>query len=264
MNATVPALVSVPFYGDAIDAIHADEKTWVSLIRVCESLGLAADTQRRKLEEKPWATTTLRVVVAEDGKRRQLTCVDLQTLPMWLATIDIGRVKPECRDKLKVYQCEAARVLAEHFLPKPLPAQELPQSHPRITIGSDRDGKPTSIKIDMAGRTVEISFADIQKATPAYDVGEVVAADIAYAGPVWTFVAECCVLDPAISMAKADLYAEYEKWSEIRKAYKYAISEFFKRLYIVGPPIESRHLRGHGGRRRVVMGIGLRRMGAIQ
>lgn len=111
---TAPAIVPVPFHGDAIDAFELDGKTWISLKRICETLGVDVESQRRKLNAKPWACTVISTVQV-GGQNRDITCIDLDTLPMWLATIDIRRVKPECRDKLRVYQCEAARVLADHF-----------------------------------------------------------------------------------------------------------------------------------------------------
>jgi hypothetical protein len=61
---------------------------WVPIRPICEYLGIAADSQRRKLLEKGWATTTIIVAVAEDGKNRELFCLSLDSLPTWLATIE--------------------------------------------------------------------------------------------------------------------------------------------------------------------------------
>jgi hypothetical protein len=54
-------------------------------------------------------------VVAEDQKLRQVTCVDLDTLAMWLATITSGKVAEALRPKIVRYQKECARVLRDHF-----------------------------------------------------------------------------------------------------------------------------------------------------
>jgi hypothetical protein len=54
-------------------------------------------------------------VVAQDGNERELVMLDLDTLPMWLATIDSGRVREDVRPKLAKYQRECARVLRDHF-----------------------------------------------------------------------------------------------------------------------------------------------------
>lgn len=53
--------------------------------------------------------------VAEDGRTRETQCLDLDALPMWLATINPSKVKPELRAKLELFQREAAAVLRDHF-----------------------------------------------------------------------------------------------------------------------------------------------------
>ena len=62
--------------------------------RVGEALGVTEQGQGVKLKGKPWATTTMIVAVAEDGKSRETFCLSLDSLPMWLATIEPARVKP--------------------------------------------------------------------------------------------------------------------------------------------------------------------------
>jgi len=94
------AMTRVPFCGSTLDAVNVDGTVWVSVRRACESLGLAMASQHEKLKTAPWATIRLIVTVAEDGKARELFCVDLDSLPMWLATIDASRVSDEARPKL--------------------------------------------------------------------------------------------------------------------------------------------------------------------
>jgi len=109
--------VKVPFYGDTIEAIKTeDSKVFVSLKRVCLSLGVDVNSQRQKLANCAWATTAIITAVAEDGKSRQLTMIDLESLPMWLVTINPGKVAPEIREKLVRYQKEAKAVLSAWFL----------------------------------------------------------------------------------------------------------------------------------------------------
>jgi hypothetical protein len=109
-------LVKVPFHGDVIEAVQDERGVWCPLKRMCENLGLQPHNQAEKLKAKPWATTLLISVVAEDGKQREVTALHLDCVPMWLATIEPSRVKATLRAKLALYQREAARVLAEHFL----------------------------------------------------------------------------------------------------------------------------------------------------
>lgn len=109
------ALVEVPFHGDKLQAVQATGSVWVVVRRVCEALGIDESGQRQKLKEKAWATTELISAVAEDGKVREAFAIHLDSLPMWLATIEPSRVRPEVRAKLIAYQRECARVLRDHF-----------------------------------------------------------------------------------------------------------------------------------------------------
>lgn len=72
----------------------------MSLRRCCENLGLDVKNQLTKLKIKEWATMVENTMVAEDGKTRSMTLISLDTLPMWLASIETRKVKPAIRDKL--------------------------------------------------------------------------------------------------------------------------------------------------------------------
>lgn len=106
----------VPFQGGAIEAVMHEGQPYVVLKRVCENLGIAEEPQQAKLKGMPWATTTIIVAVAADGRSREMLCMDLDTFLMWLATINPGKVAEEARPALVAYQCGAKRVLADHFL----------------------------------------------------------------------------------------------------------------------------------------------------
>ena len=115
----------VQFHGDMLQAVRDGERVLVVVKRVCEALKICESRQRRKLAEKEWATTDIMSAVAEDGKIRELFCIGLDSLPMWLATIEAAKVGPESRPKLIAYQKECARVLRDHFFGRaPAPALE--------------------------------------------------------------------------------------------------------------------------------------------
>ena len=105
----------VPFQGDIIDATQDGRGVWVSLKRMCENLGIDPDSQRKKLQNKPWAVTVLNTATGPDGKNYEMLTLHLDSVPMWLATIESSRVAPEIREKLVAYQKECARVLRDHF-----------------------------------------------------------------------------------------------------------------------------------------------------
>jgi hypothetical protein len=110
------SIVEVPFYADKIQATREGEQAWVVVKRVCENLGIAHEPQLTKLKAKDWAVCmTMSIMQTGDDQKRDVFCLDLESLPMWLATIDANRVAPEARFKLVTYQREAKAVLARHF-----------------------------------------------------------------------------------------------------------------------------------------------------
>ncbi len=127
------ALVSVPFEGTIIEAaLNGEDGRTIrtSARRVCESLALGYGSQLQKLKSRHWATVTMNVTVAQDGKVREVAMVDVDTLAMWLATIEPARVKESARPLLIAYQKRAARVLREHFFPNLGPPTALPEREP--------------------------------------------------------------------------------------------------------------------------------------
>ena len=123
-------LVKVDFHGDVIEGVVDDDGTpWISIRRVCEALGVDTAAQLEKLKgEDEWATIGLIPMVADDGKMRPQSCLSLDHLPMWLATIKASKVAPEARPKLAIYKRECARVLYEHFFGRRQLAQVAPPS----------------------------------------------------------------------------------------------------------------------------------------
>jgi len=121
--ASVPALPSdrnrletIEFHGDQLQAIRTPEgKVLVSVRRICESLGIAAQSQLTKLRGASWACVTIIVTHDDSGRSQELSLIELNSLPMWLATINPGKVAPEIREKLRQYQAECRDALARHF-----------------------------------------------------------------------------------------------------------------------------------------------------
>ena len=108
------AMVPVRFDGDLLEAVRKDQTVYVSVKRVCESLGITEQGQISKLKECGWAGTTI-IVAPSNGGNQQTFCIDLKSLPMWLAGIHASKVDEAVRPKLLVYQLECRDALARHF-----------------------------------------------------------------------------------------------------------------------------------------------------
>lgn len=137
------SIVEVPFYAESVQTVREGESVWVVVKRVCESLGIEHAAQTVKLRAKAWATVSLVETVAEDGSKRELFCLDLDSLPMWLATIEVSRVKPEARFKLVAYQKECARALRDHF-------------YGRAATAPSEFGQVASLLLDLQRQVTEL------------------------------------------------------------------------------------------------------------
>lgn len=109
-------LVPVTFDGDTLLCVRRDDGgVWVSVRRVSEALGIDAKSQRERLQQESWVVGGFLPLIAANGITYQTYCIDLECLPMWLATITASRVSPHVRPKLERYQRECARILAGYF-----------------------------------------------------------------------------------------------------------------------------------------------------
>ena len=121
------AIQTIDFHGDELACIRDPDgrRLWVVVRRVCEALGPDESGQRQKLQKAAWAVTELISATGPDGKRYESFCIELDSLPMWLATIHASRVAPHVRPKLERYQREARDVLAAHFLGGARPGSQI-------------------------------------------------------------------------------------------------------------------------------------------
>ena len=108
-------IVSIPFHGQSVQSVAIGGKPAVAFKPMVENLGLSYSSQLQKLKGKSWATVSMINTVGADGKNREMTCIDLRTLTMWLATIDENRVSEEARPLVVAYQSEIADVIESYW-----------------------------------------------------------------------------------------------------------------------------------------------------
>lgn len=119
-KVTTMQAITVPFHNETLLAApghYADEGDRpIPLRPFCDRLNITVSPQLLKLKGKAWATVLMINMVAEDGKNREMACLPLRAIPMWLATINAEKVSADVRPMLDRYQAEAADVLYKHFL----------------------------------------------------------------------------------------------------------------------------------------------------
>jgi hypothetical protein len=112
----VPEINSVvPFYSDEIEACWNEERQEpdVSITCLAQNMGLDAKAQRRKVLAHPVLSKHVsRAFMALESKRgeRENLAIPLRLIPTWLNTIIPSRAKPEARERIILYQEEAADV----------------------------------------------------------------------------------------------------------------------------------------------------------
>jgi hypothetical protein len=152
-----PHIDTIDFHGDSVLATKdPDGRVFVSVRRVCEALGLAVQAQLTKLHACSWATITMIVTVADDGKSREQAFIDLDGLPMWLATINPSKVDEALRPKLASYQREAAQVLRAHFCGS---QSTTSTPEPKPDAGTEPERETRLSYITMGRHTLEVSLA---------------------------------------------------------------------------------------------------------
>ena len=120
-------IVKFSFRGDDLNVVGMGEDVGVALRPLCEDVfGIDFSSQRQRLQRAAelgarWACVVM-TTTQVSGQRREVLVLPRASLPMFTATIDASRVRPEVQAKLIAYQNEAADVLAAHFLRPRQPA----------------------------------------------------------------------------------------------------------------------------------------------
>lgn len=107
--------INVPFYGDNLYLVSHNGEAFTPMKPIVDSMGLAWAPQHEKLKQRFGSTITEIVMVAADGKNRSMTCLALRKLAGWLHTINVGKVRPELREKVARYQEECDDVLYQYW-----------------------------------------------------------------------------------------------------------------------------------------------------
>lgn len=117
MNKNITAAAKViPFRQSKLLLVNHEGQPFVPMKPVAEGMGLSWQGQHAKLSSGRLASTIKEIlIVAEDGKQREMTCLPLRKLPGWLMSIHPNKVRPELRDGIIAYQNECDDVLWSYW-----------------------------------------------------------------------------------------------------------------------------------------------------
>ncbi|HGJ5864908.1 phage antirepressor N-terminal domain-containing protein (plasmid) [Arsenophonus nasoniae] len=109
------SIINVPFHGDDLYVVNHIGEAYTPMKPIVEGMGLAWQSQFEKLKQRFKSTITEIVIVAGDGKERNMICLPLRKLAGWLQSINPNKVNPKIRNKVIRYQEECDDVLYDYW-----------------------------------------------------------------------------------------------------------------------------------------------------
>ena len=120
-------IVTVNFRGDQLYGFKADDGDYLAVKPACDAMGLDWEPQRKRIARDPVLSKATSIMAVPFGGARgqDVTCIKIERLNYWLATIDSSRIKDDAvRQKVILYQEECADALHAYFSGKKLAADD--------------------------------------------------------------------------------------------------------------------------------------------
>lgn len=97
--------------------VNENGQVFIPVKPICDAIGVAFQPQHLKLQEHEILapTITLRMIVAADGKNREMVCLPLEFVYGWIFTINTKNVPEKAHDSVLRYQRECYDILYRHF-----------------------------------------------------------------------------------------------------------------------------------------------------
>lgn len=113
--ATQISTINVPFHGDSLYLVGFNGEPHVPMKPVVEGMGLAWQPQHEKLKTR-FSKGITEIVIPTKGGEQSMTCLAFRKFAGWLHTINVGKVRPELREKVARYQEECDDVLYDYWM----------------------------------------------------------------------------------------------------------------------------------------------------
>ena len=106
----------IPFRSCKLLLVEHNGQPFVPMKPVVEGMGLAWQTQHRKLMAGRFASViTMMVTTGFDGKQYEMACLPLKKLPGWLMSIHASKVRDDLRENVLAYQDECDDALWSYW-----------------------------------------------------------------------------------------------------------------------------------------------------
>jgi len=110
---TPKTVKEVQFYGDTIIAVvMEDGSIYVPVRPIVTALGLDFSSQRRRiLRDELLSEDMINVSIQQGDQMRTMLALPIEDIPIFLVGISPSKVRPELRDKIRLYQRKCQRAL---------------------------------------------------------------------------------------------------------------------------------------------------------
>ncbi|HEC5300560.1 TPA: phage antirepressor N-terminal domain-containing protein [Enterobacter asburiae] len=112
--ATQISTINVSFHGDALYLVNQNGEAFVPMKPVVEGMGLDWASQFTKIKTR-FSKGIVEIAIPSKGGVQSMTCLAFRKFAGWLHTINIGKVRPELRERVARYQEECDDVLYEYW-----------------------------------------------------------------------------------------------------------------------------------------------------
>ncbi|MDR5797255.1 phage antirepressor N-terminal domain-containing protein [Caballeronia sp. LZ008] len=108
--------IKVPFHGAELYVVEHNGEPYTPMKPIVDGMGLDWKSQHTKLTQRFASTIVEIAMVAEDGKRRLMSCMPIKKLPGWLHSINVGKIRAELRETVAAYQAECDDALWQYWM----------------------------------------------------------------------------------------------------------------------------------------------------
>ena len=153
---------------------------WVALKPVVNALGLDWATQWRKLKglKEKGISIMETPLKTKNGEIQKMLTINLYDLPVYLYSININKVRPELREKIKKFQVETTHAIREYWKNKIKKEREeiekLKAEYNRLVqelrqIPTYEEYKELKMKYDLLTTMLDMLVRDMENAKPYMD-----------------------------------------------------------------------------------------------
>ncbi len=106
--------ITAPFHSAELYLVEHEGQPYTPMKPIVEGMGLDWKSQFVKLKQR-FAQGMVEITIPTKGGLQTMLCLLLRKLPAWLYSIQSGKVKPELRDTVIMYQNECDDVLWDYW-----------------------------------------------------------------------------------------------------------------------------------------------------